>query len=152
MCNANVHYSSRNSLSLDEIVDSEGSGNKNEHTACEVGNGAVNGKTDTYSEGSDEGGDCACVNSEVADKCNYYDALEDELGGIQKSFGDRLVEVLLLARLAYLLREEVDKLEGNEEKNESDNDLNARSGSPAYKGVKKIFQNLFLSYSIVNTL
>ena len=92
-----INYCSRNSLSFDEIIYFEGSGNENKNAARKVGNGAVNGKTDTYTEGSNESGDGACVNSEVADECNNDNAFEDKLGYVQKSLGDRLVQILLLA-------------------------------------------------------
>ncbi len=70
------------------IVNSERTGYEKENAARNVGEGAVDGKTDAYAERSDERGDTARVDAEVADEANGNDDFKRDFADVNKRSSD----------------------------------------------------------------
>ena len=93
VADVDVFDNARISGEINIIVDLEGTGDKKENAACNVGKSAVDCETDAYAERSDESGDSAGVDSEIADKANGNDDLKSNFAYIDKGACDGFVEL-----------------------------------------------------------
>ena len=87
----NFFDGARIALSFNEIVDAKGACQENEDAACEIGERAVDGKSDADAERGDQGSDAAGIDADVPDEANHDDDFCRDTKNVDEGASDRLI-------------------------------------------------------------
>ena len=119
-------YNALFSLCLNKIIHFERTGDQDHDTTGKIGQCSVNSKTCSNTYGSDQSGDAAGFDSQIADQTNNNKDLQSDLADINESLSQCLIEFrVILEFLCKFLCYKINDLKGDEQDDQCNNDLHA---------------------------